>query len=995
MRCTVTGYDGHHLSLAPAEGGEVAPITIIPPTQETYWQEGMLVNLLSDNLIIVEPDYLVDISAIAACFQEWGHHPVSFLLNKMKPRPNSQPILLGNFAGTALDDLIHQEHFCFADTLRDSFRRQALSFCTLTDFNATRFKSDALQQVTNIREAVDSLFSCHDRSRALLEPSFVCEQLGLQGRVDLMTDDLQLLVEQKSGRNRQIELGLIHSPSNLEGVAFRPGAFREDHLVQLLLYYGVLLYNFQISSTDIDMRLLYSRYPAAQGLLSVRFHQQLFSEAISLRNRIVAMEMGIARNGFHTVMPLLHSGRLLERGEKAEFFNRYIRNEADRVMQPLHQLAPHEYDYVERMLTFVWREQLAQKLGMGDNVAGRCAQADLWRVPYTDKVGDGNMFVGLTLAPDHDGTVRADRVTLLLAKEQPSAQATNFRRGDMVYLYSYDDVPDVRHSILYKGVIERLTDDAVTVTLNNPQHLKPHTYAIEHASSDIGTTSAVRSLHAFCTASQERRDLLLGRRTPRRDTARQLSRTYHPHYDAIILQAIQARDYFLLQGPPGTGKTSMALRFLVEEELAQNFSQLTIDNSQLTIHSSLLLTAYTNRAVDEICAMLEENGHDYLRIGNEASCDPRFADHLLDHRLGTLPRMDQMRRMLSDMPIIVATTSSLQSQPFLLQLKHFTLCIADEASQLLEPAIIGLLSSASIDRFILIGDHKQLPAVVAQPDDEPRLHDCRLSLFERLLRQERQAGRTDFTAVLRRQGRMHPDIARFPNEQFYAREQLQPVPLPHQEAARLDYRQPSQDDLDDLLKDRRVLFIDSDPPPLRLEGVRGALTSLIPSPSKIRGGQGALTSPIPSPKTSPVEARIVADLLRRIYRQTADHFDADRTVGVIVPYRNQIAMIRSEVARLGIPALQAISIDTVERFQGSQRDVIIYSFTVRHPSQLDFLTANCFTEADGEDPSCTHVIDRKLNVVMTRARHQLLMTGCASVLRQNALFRKLISEYQY
>jgi hypothetical protein len=83
--------------------------------------------------------------------------------------------------------------------------------------------------------------------------------------------------------------------------------------------------------------------------------------------------------------------------------------------------------------------------------------------------------------------------------------------------------------------------------------------------------------------------------------------------------------------------------------------------------------------------------------------------------------------------------------------------------------------------------------------------------------------------------------------------------------------------------------------------------------------------------------------------------------------------------------------NTVERYQGSQRDVIIYSFTVSHPSQLDFLTANCFTEADGEDPSCTHVIDRKLNVVMTRARHQLLMTGCASVLRQNALFRKLIS----
>ena len=102
----------------------------------------------------------------------------------------------------------------------------------------------------------------------------------------------------------------------------------------------------------------------------------------------------------------------------------------------------------------------------------------------------------------------------------------------------------------------------------------------------------------------------------------------------------------------------------------------------------------------------------------------------------------------------------------------------DEASQILEPYIVGLLSSKQIDRFILIGDHKQLPAVVAQSDDDPRLHSCRQSLFERLLRQEQVAGRVDFTGILRHQGRMHPDIAAFPNEWFYASEQLQPVPLP-------------------------------------------------------------------------------------------------------------------------------------------------------------------------------------------------------------------------
>ena len=79
-------------------------------------------------------------------------------------------------------------------------------------------------------------------------------------------------------------------------------------------------------------------------------------------------------------------------------------------------------------------------------------------------------------------------------------------------------------------------------------------------------------------------------------------------------------------------------------------------------------------------------------------------------------------------------------------------------------------------------------------------------------------------------------------------------------------------------------------------------------------------------------------------------------------------MIRKEIARLGIPALDAISIDTVERYQGSQRDVIIYSFTVRNFIQLNFLTENTFREEG-------HTIDRKLNVAITRARKQLFLTG--------------------
>jgi hypothetical protein len=849
---------------------------------------------------IVEPQYLVDISAVAACFQEWGHHPLSYLVNRLKPKANSQQILLGNFAGTALDDIIHHPETTFADTLRTSFRQQALQFCTLPDFDARQFKADAQQQVNNIREAVEVLFRNHDRSRALLEPSFLCPALGLQGRVDLMTDDMRLLVEQKSGKNR------MHI----------------SHYVQLLLYYGVLYYNFSFQSSP-DIRLLYSKYPAADGVLATSFNEQLFCEAIDVRNRIVQMELDIARHGFGSIMPILKSATLLENPRNEAFFNTYKRHETDSVLQPLHNLSGKERDYVERMFTFVYREQAAQKL------AGEEAE----------------ILTGHYQAPL---STPQSPLSTILRLSVSNAEATDFRRGDMVWLYRFEGQPDKEHSILYKGVISELTADHVTVRLNNPiptPHT-PHTFAIEHASSDVVTTGCLRGIHAFTTAPQDRRDLLLGLRTPRCDTSVSLSRSYHPHYDDIVLRAMQARDYFLLQGPPGTGKTSMALRFLVEEELCRSNAAPT----------SVLLTAFTNRAVDEICDMLETTGHDYLRIGNEASCDPRFVHRLLEKRLDALPTMDAIRQMITAMPIVVATTTTLQSQSSLLQLKHFSLLIADEASQLLEPSVIGLLSSPQIDRFILIGDHKQLPAVVAQPDDEPRLRDCRRSLFERLWLHECGQRCTAFLGVLNHQGRMHPDIARFPNTMFYQREQIECVPLPHQTEQSLDYRQPSEDSLDDMLKTRRVIFLPA--------------------------------------KDADDEARIVADLLRRIHRYTADHFDADRTIGVIVPYRCQIAAIRQETARLGVDALQDISIDTVERYQGSQRDVIIYSFTAQQPEDLEFLTANTIDETDDAHPSSAHVIDRKLNVVMTRARQQLIMTGNVSLLRQNAIFRELIDSYR-
>ena len=127
--------------------------------EESELFEGLKVNVLDDGLQVVEPDVLVDISAIAACFQDYGHHPLAYLINRLKPSANTSPILLGNFAGTALDQIIHDPAADFGDMLRTSFSEQALQFCTCEDFNPVKFKTDALRQVNNIRQAVDALFA--------------------------------------------------------------------------------------------------------------------------------------------------------------------------------------------------------------------------------------------------------------------------------------------------------------------------------------------------------------------------------------------------------------------------------------------------------------------------------------------------------------------------------------------------------------------------------------------------------------------------------------------------------------------------------------------------------------------------------------------------------------------------------------------------------------------------------------------------------------------
>lgn len=361
---------------------------------------------------------------------------------------------------------------------------------------------------------------------------------------------------------------------------------------------------------------------------------------------------------------------------------------------------------------------------------------------------------------------------------------------------------------------------------------------------------------------------------------------------------------------------------------------------------------------------------DFIRIGSELSCDEAYRSHLIENELSACMRRSEVTDRITRCRIFIGTVASISGKPELFRLKKFDVAIVDEATQILEPQLLGILCARSmsgdnaIGKFILIGDHKQLPAVVLQREDQSEIHNETLraigltnlkdSLFERLYRNTQNYSHPSkdnispyphFTSpasllsdMLCRQGRMHPEVALFANRTFYEG-RLLPVGLPHQ--------------LEDSAGITRLAFYPSEPEP---------------------AGAPA--------KTNRSEARIVARLALDVYQKNEKEFNTAQTLGIITPYRSQIALIKQEIARLNIPMLNRILIDTVERFQGSERDVIIYSFCVNYPYQLKFLSN--LTVDNGI------LVDRKLNVAMTRARKQMFITGVPNLLKLNPIYDNLM-----
>ncbi len=900
--------------------------------------------ILTPSFIVLEPDYLLDISSLAECFKEYGHHPANYLLARLQPSENTRQLLLGNLANLFLDEWIHADGEAdYLTCMQKAFRRYPIELAACADLQEPdkerEFFADCRKHFDHIHRIVAETFHQPgyelDKTDAVLEPSYICEALGLQGRLDYMQRDMSAFIEMKSGKADEYAIRGKVEP-------------KENHKVQMLLYQAVLQYSMGKDHRQGKPYLLYTCYPL---LYPARSSWAMVRRAIDLRNRIVTNEYGIQlRNSVHYTAEKLQEispETLNERKLTGVLWQKYLYPGILKFGSDLTALSELERAYYHALYNFTTKELYTSKSGDAD-YEGRSGASALWLSTYAEKLEAGEILSQLRIRENH--AADEHKASLLLERTSPEPGTgealPNFRQGDAVVLYVCNAPTDnATNKMIFKGNIESITDREIRfrlrATQQNPSVLPAESfYAIEHDTMDTTFRHMFQGLTTFATAPKERRDLLLAQRPPRflplpDDTENS------DDFTRIARKALAAQDYFLLVGPPGTGKTSRALKQMVE-----SFHQ------QVDTH--ILLLSYTNRAVDEICKALTRitPAVDFIRIGSELSCDEAYREHLIENVLAPCRRRAEVTERINRCRIFVGTVAAVSGKPELFRLKRFDVAIIDEASQILEPQLLGILCARTpkggnaIGKFILIGDHKQLPAVVQQRAEQTEVTDdglrsiglfnLRDSLFERLYRlTERYPQSVD---MLCRQGRMHPEVAHFANQAFYEG-RLLPVGLPHQ--------------LEESDTCCRLSFHPSEPEPT-----------------------GAPA------KSNRSEAQIAARLAAETYQLYGGLFDAHHTLGIITPYRSQIALIRQEIAGLGIPALNEILIDTVERFQGSERDVIIYSFCVNYPYQLKFLSN--VTEEKGV------LVDRKLNVALTRARKQLMLTGSIELLRLNPIYENLL-----
>jgi Superfamily I DNA and RNA helicases and helicase subunits len=588
---------------------------------------------------------------------------------------------------------------------------------------------------------------------------------------------------------------------------------------------------------------------------------------------------------------------------------------------------------------------------------------------------DGSTWYPVSLKRDYIGT--GERPTIEVERTNHLEKPHSFQSGKVVSVFSNaSGKPEKEH---ISGVVNYVRDNTMVITLNGddvPDWIADGLLGVDVMFDEMSYREMEYTLKEVIKAEGNRvaelKDILLG-------NIKAASEAKHLTVESINLlnssqqealrKSIECKDVAFIHGPPGTGKTTT---------LVQAIRRTIRDEKQV------LVCAPSNAAVDLLVDKLSEHGLQALRIGHPARVTEQSLSKTLDYRISAhanyrelrnlRKRMEQLRStalkykrnfgyhekeqrrllmhevknmkadadqlefyivndLLQNMDAICCTLVG-ASHP-VLRGKRFKTVFIDEAGQSLEPASwIPLLKS---ERVIFAGDHQQLPPTIKSIEASRR--GLSKTLFEKGIENQ-----PDQVSMLQVQYRMHEKIMEFSSRFFYDNQ------LIAHESVRWQLLRP---------RFEPVTFIDT----------AGC-------------GYQEKQDPETLSRMNAEEASLLIQQAELLVEDigTNPWLEEKITMGIITPYSAQVDQLHklAESSAILEPLYKYITINTVDAFQGQERDVIIISFVRSNDKgEVGFLSDI-----------------RRTNVAMTRARKKLIMIGDSATLSSHPFYLEVLNYVQ-
>jgi len=600
----------------------------------------------------------------------------------------------------------------------------------------------------------------------------------------------------------------------------------------------------------------------------------------------------------------------------------------------------------------------------------------------TQRVKEGVTWYPIRLMRNYIGT--GERIILELQRIHQLDQPHSFQSGKLVSLFcNASGKPEKEHT---NAVINYVQDNTITITLNSediPDWVSDGQLGLDVMFDEMTYKEMEHALKSVIKAEDNRvaelREIFLGNVKNKNNTSGFKPETTIAYQESIKIlnesqvkavdQILQTQDVAFIHGPPGTGKTTTLVQAIV------------LTNK---IEGQVLVCTPSNAAIDLLVDKLSQQNLNVVRIGHPARVTEQTLSKTLDARIATHSSFSELRALRKQMEQVRAAASkfkrnfghsekaqrrqlkeearALKSDADMLEFyiindllqkadvicstlvgsshpvirgRKFKTVFIDEAAQCLEPACwIPLLKS---QRAILAGDHCQLPPTIKS--NEAAKGGLALTLFEKGI-----AKHPEMATMLQVQYRMHEAIMKFSSKYFYKDE------LVAHASVKTELLRPNQPPID---------FIDT-------------------------AGCGYVEQQDPETlsRFNVEEANLLIHQVEKLVEEVGmeEWLEQKISMGIITPYRAQVDHLLklAESSHLLEPLHKLITINTVDAFQGQERDVIAISFVrSNEKSEVGFL---------GDI--------RRTNVAMTRARKKLIMIGDSATLGSHPFYIELLEYVQ-